>query len=232
MGPRYQAATVRIAFYVSKRTRIPLFPLSGAILFPRSHLPLHIFEERYRAMVQDAMAGPGRIAMIQPSSVQSEVEGGDSDASTLYQVGCVGELVGVEELDDGRFNIMLLGSQRFRLIAEADGGTPYRQADIDLAAYDDDDDPEPLSSIQRADVEREARRFGDALSLAVDWDAVGRLDDEMLVNAIAQVAPFDAGAKQALLEEVTLAGRADLVVQLMQFQRLAPGGADMTQTMQ
>ena len=206
-----------------KPTRIPLFPLSGAILFPRSHLPLHIFEERYRAMVQDAMAGPGRIAMIQPAD--------DGEAPALYQVGCVGELVGVEELDDGRFNIMLLGSQRFRLIAEADGGTPYRQADIDLDAYDDDD-PEPLSSIQRADVEREARRFGDALSLAVDWDAVGRLDDEMLVNAIAQVAPFDAGAKQALLEEVTLAGRADLVVQLMQFQRLAPGGADMTQTRQ
>ena len=216
---------------MSKLTRVPLFPLSGAILFPRSQLPLHIFEERYRAMVQDAMAGPGRIAMIQPMLVLSEVEGDDAKAPSLYQVGCVGELVGVEELDDGRFNIMLLGSQRFRLIAEAEGGTPYRQADIDLEAYNDDD-PEPLSSIQRADVEREARRFGDALSLAVDWDAVGRLDDEMLVNAIAQVAPFDAGAKQALLEEVTLAGRADLVVQLMQFQRLAPGGADMTQTVQ
>ena len=126
---------------------------------------------------------------------------------------------------------MLLGSHRFRLIAEADGGTPYRQADIDLAAFDDDE-PEPLASIQRAEVEREARRFGDSLGLAVDWDAVGRLDDEMLVNAIAQVAPFDAGAKQALLEEVTLTGRADLVVQLMQFQRLAPGGADMGQTLQ
>ena len=208
---------------MSKLTRIPLFPLSGAILFPRSHLPLHIFEERYRAMVQDAMAGPGRIAMIQPTD--------KADATTLYQIGCVGELVGVEELDDGRFNIMLLGSQRFRLIGEATSGTPYRQADIDLDAFDDGD-PDPLSSIQRAEVEREARRFGDALSLAVDWDAVGRLDDEMLVNAIAQVAPFDAGAKQALLEEVTLTGRADLVVQLMQFQRLAPGGADMTQTMQ
>ena len=208
---------------MSKPTRIPLFPLSGAILFPRSHLPLHIFEDRYRAMVEDAMAGPGRIAMIQPAEGNA--------APGLYQVGCVGELVGVEELDDGRYNIMLLGSQRFRLIGEATSGTPYRQADIDLDAFDDDD-PEPLSSIQRADVEREARRFGDSLSLAVDWDAVGRLDDEMLVNAIAQVAPFDAGAKQALLEEVTLAGRADLVVQLMQFQRLAPGGADMTQTVQ
>jgi hypothetical protein len=206
---------------MSKLSRVPLFPLSGAILFPRSHLPLHIFEDRYRAMVQDAMAGQGRIAMIQPSD----------DGDALYQVGCVGELVGVEELDDGRFNIMLLGSQRFRLIAEADGGTPYRQADIDLEAFDDSD-PDALSSIQRADVEREARRFGDSLSLAVDWDAVGRLDDEMLVNAIAQVAPFDAGAKQALLEATTLPERADLVVQLMQFQRLAPGGADMTQTVQ
>jgi uncharacterized protein len=100
-----------------------------------------------------------------------------------------------------------------------------------LSAFDDDE-PLPLSSIQRAEVEREARRFGDALGLAVDWEAVGRLDDEMLVNAIAQVAPFDIGAKQALLEEATLQGRADLVVQLMQFQRLAPGGADMSQTLQ
>ena len=208
---------------MGKPTRVPLFPLTGAILFPRSHLPLHIFEERYRAMVEDAMAGPGRIAMIQPAN--------EGDSATLYQVGCVGELVGVEEMDDGRYNIMLLGSQRFRLIGEADGGTPYRQADIDTDAFADDD-PEPLSSIVRADVEREARRFGDSLGLAVDWDAVGRLDDEMLVNAIAQVAPFDVSAKQALLEEATLAGRADLVVQLMQFQRLAPGGADMSQTVQ
>jgi Lon protease-like protein len=208
---------------MSRPTRVPLFPLAGAILFPRAHLPLHIFEERYRAMVEDALAGAGRIAMIQPAD--------ESDAPALYQVGCLGELVGVEELDDGRYNIMLLGSHRFRLVAEADGGTPYRQADIDLSAFDDDD-PEPLSSIQRAEIEREARRFGDSLGLAVDWDAVGRLDDEMLVNAIAQVAPFDAGAKQALLEEATLTGRADLVVQLMQFQRLAPGGADMSQTIQ
>ena len=208
----------------SRPARVPLFPLAGAILFPRAQLPLHIFEERYRVMVEDALAGSGRIAMIQPLDEDSERPG-------LYRVGCVGELVGVEELDDGRYNIMLMGSHRFRLIAEADTGTPYRQADVDLAAFDDTEPP-PLSSIQRADVEREARRFGDALGLAVDWEAVSRLDDEMLVNAIAQVAPFDIGAKQALLEEVSLAGRADLVVQLMQFQRLAPGGADMGQTLQ
>ncbi|WP_324805984.1 LON peptidase substrate-binding domain-containing protein [Sphingomonas sp. LY29] len=203
--------------------RLPLFPLAGAILFPRSQLPLHIFEPRYRDMVRDALAGAGRIGMIQPS--------GDGDPAPLFRSGCVGEIVGVEEMEDGRYNIVLQGSTRFRLIAERDLGTTYRQADVDIAAFDDAE-PDPLSLVQRSDVEREARRFGDALGLAVDWDAVGRLDDEMLVNAIAQVAPFDPGAKQALLEEATLAGRADLVVQLMQFQRMAPGGADSGQTLQ
>jgi len=225
MGAGSAAPFVGFALHVmgSRPARVPIFPLAGAILFPRAQLPLHVFEERYRAMVEDALAGSGRIAMIQP------LEEGENPG--LYKVGCVGELVGVEELEDGRYNIMLMGSNRFRLIAEADVGTAYRQADVDLAAFNDEEPP-PLSIAQRADVEREARRFGDALGLAVDWEAVSRLDDEMLVNAIAQVAPFDIGAKQALLEEASLAGRADLVVQLMQFQRLAPGGADMGQTLQ
>jgi Lon protease-like protein len=209
--------------------RIPLFPLAGAILLPRAQLPLHIFEPRYRDMVRDALAGQGRIGMIQPrlASIESEMV----EPVELFYAGCLGEIVAAEELDDGRFNIVLHGSNRFRLIAERDLGTSYRQADVDLAAFDDSEPP-PLALVQRAEVEREARRFGDALGLAVDWDAVGQLDDEMLVNAIAQVAPFDVGAKQALLEEPTLTGRADLVVQLMQFQRLAPGGADVGQTLQ
>ncbi len=196
--------------------RIPIFPLSGAILFPRAQLPLHIFEPRYRVLVRDAIEGGGQIGMIQP-------QGGGDDERELYGVGCVGELVGIEELDDGRFNIVLHGSSRFRLLDEVNLGTPYRNADVDAGAFDEGE-PEPLALPQRSEVEREARRLGDALGLAVDWDAVGRLDDEMLVNAIAQVAPFDAGAKQALLEEATLDGRADLLVQLMQFQRAAVGG--------
>ena len=215
----------------AKPARIPLFPLAGAILLPRAQLPLHIFEPRYREMVRDALAGPGRIGMIQPLPTGGEGDPAQAEPVPLFHAGCLGEIVGVEELDDGRFNIVLHGSSRFRLIAERDLGTAYRQADVDLAAFDDSEPP-PLGLAQRAEVEREARRFGDALGLAVDWEAVGKLDDEMLVNAIAQVAPFDIGAKQALLEEPTLAGRADLVVQLMQFQRLAPGGADVGQTLQ
>jgi len=211
---------------MSRTIRVPLFPLPGAILFPRAQLPLHIFEPRYREMVRDAIDGAGRIAMIQPQRLD------DDNRAPLYAVGCVGELVSLEELEDGRFNIVLLGSSRFRLVREEEGDLAYRCADVDIAAFDDEEPP-PLSLAQRAEVEREARRLGDAMGLAVDWNAVSRLDDEMLVNAIAQVAPFDVGAKQALLEQPTLTGRADLLVQLMLFHRAAvTGGSEIEPTIQ
>ena len=127
---------------------------------------------------------------------------------------------------------MLEGIGRFRIAREAAVDTPYRQVDADPGGFDDDTDPDPLASIQRAELEREARRYADALGYAVDWEAVGRLDDEMLVNGIAQIAPLDTGSKQALLEADGLAARADLLVQFMQFQRMLPGGADGPETMQ
>lgn len=211
---------------MSRTIRVPLFPLPGAILFPRSQLPLHIFEPRYREMVSDAVDGAGRIGMIQPHRLD------DDNRAPLFEVGCVGEIVGLEELENGRFNIVLLGSNRFRLIRETEIDALYRCAEVDIAAFDDEEPP-PLSLVERAEVEREARRLGDAMGLAVDWNAVSRLDDELLVNAIAQVAPFDAGAKQALLEQASLAGRADLLVQLMQFHRAAAtGGIEVEPTIQ
>ena len=211
---------------MSRTLRVPLFPLAGAILFPRSQLPLHIFEPRYREMVRDATEGANRIAMIQPLRLD------DDNRAPLYDIGCVGELVGVEELEDGRFNIVLLGSNRFRLLREVDSGAAYRCAEVDIEAFDDSEPP-ALSLTHRAEVEREAQRLGDALGLAVDWAAVSRLDDEMLVNAIAQVAPFDVGAKQALIEQATLEERADLLVQLMQFHRVAvTGGVEIEPTLQ
>ena len=204
--------------------RVPIFPLAGAILFPRSQLPLHIFEDRYREMIRDSIDGAGTIGMIQPLTL-------DPVNPPLYAVGCVGEIVGVEELQDGRFNIVLNGTNRFRLKAEVDLGTAYRNGDLDVGSFDDREPP-PLAMVQRAEVEREARRLGDSLGLSVDWSAVSRLDDEMLVNAIAQVAPFDVPAKQALLESETFEQRADLLVQLMQFLRLSQGGAELQPTIQ
>ena len=204
--------------------RVPIFPLAGALLFPRSQLPLHIFEPRYRAMVRDAQASDGLIAMIQPRDV--------GEPPTLFDIGCIGQIVGAQEMEDGRFNIVLEGLGRFRVAGEAEVGTPYRQVDADRSGFDDEAEPEPLASIQRAELERESRRYADALGYSVDWESVVRLDDETLVNGIAQIAPLDVGSKQALLEASDLAARADLLVQFMQFQRMVPGGSDGPETLQ
>ena len=203
--------------------RVPIFPLAGALLFPRSQLPLHIFEPRYRAMVRDSLASDRLIAMVQPRD-------GD-EPPTLFEVGCIGRISACDELDDGRFNIVLEGLSRFRIAREAEVSTPYRQIDADRSGFDEDNDA-VLGIVQRAEVEREARSYADSLGYLVDWDSVARLDDEMLVNGIAQIAPLDVGSKQALLEARDLTVRADLLVQFMQFQRMAPGGADGPETMQ
>ena len=107
----------------SPKTRITIFPLTGAILYPGLHLPLHIFEPRYRAMISDALARDRRIGMIQP---QREFEG-----APLFQVGCLGRIGEVEALDDGRFNIVLEGESRFRLLRELDVTTPFRQVEAE-----------------------------------------------------------------------------------------------------
>lgn len=186
--------------------RISIFPLSGVVLYPGLQLPLHIFEPRYRAMVKDALARDRRIGMIQP---QRSEEG-----APLYSVGCLGKIGEVEALDDGRFNLVLEGEARFKVLRELEVVTPFRQVEAELL---DEEEFPALSPIERAGFEREARRFADAQGYAVDWDAVTRLDDESLIDGVSQIAPFDAAAKQALLEAEGLSARCELLVQLMQF---------------
>lgn len=188
------------------RTRLSIFPLTGAVLYPGLQLPLHFFEPRYRALVSDSLARDRRIAMIQP---QSAVEG-----APLFTIGCVGKIADVEALDDGRYNVVLEGISRFRVIRELEVTTPFRQVEAELIA---DDMDEALSAVERASFEQESRKFADAQGYSVDWDSVGRLDDMSLINGVSQIAPFDAAAKQALLEADTLAARCELLVQLMQF---------------
>jgi Lon protease-like protein len=209
--------------------RVPIFPLAGALLFPRSQLPLHIFEPRYRAMTQDALASDRLIAMVQPRPA-AQIDGHALEPD-LFEIGCIGRIGTCEELDDGRFNLVLEGLCRFRIAREAEVTTPYRQVDADRSGFVEDQD-QILGIAQRAEVEREARRYAEALGYMIEWESVSRLDDEMLVNGIAQIAPLDVGSKQALLEAADLTIRADLLVQFMQFQRMAPGGADGPETMQ
>jgi len=187
-------------------TRLSVFPLGGALLFPRMHLPLHIFEPRYRAMVSDALARDRRIGMVQPR--------GPGDPPPLFEIGCVGKIADVEAHDDGRFDIVLEGLARFTIVRELDVTTPFRQVEAELEIVEEG---AVLAMAERAALEMESRRFADALGYAVDWESVSRLDDESLVNGIAQIAPFDVASKQALLEAETLAERSELIVQLMQF---------------
>jgi len=158
-------------------------------------------------MVSDAMARDRRIGMIQPM-------GTGGDATALYDIGCVGKIAEVEALDDGRYNLVLEGVALFRVVRELDVTTPFRQVEAVMLPAPGDD---MLSLGRRSSLELESRRFADAQGYAVDWDAVGRLDDESLVNGIAQIAPFDSAAKQALLEAQDIETRAELIIQLMQF---------------
>jgi Lon protease-like protein len=202
--------------------RLSIFPLGGALLFPRAQLPLHIFEPRYRALVSDAMARDRRIGMIQPRDDEPR-------KPALFDVGCVGRIADVEALPDGRYNVVLEGLTRFRLVRELDVSTAFRQIEADCAPFARDrEDSPPLALILRADVEREARRFAEARGYAIDWEAVARLDDEALVNAVAQIAPFDIAAKQAVLEADDLATRADMVAQFLRFFRLDESDDDAT----
>jgi hypothetical protein len=186
--------------------RLSIFPLTGAVLFPGMQLPLHIFEPRYRAMVADALIRDRQIAMIQP---QRPIDG-----APLYTLGCVGKIGEIQAMDDGRYNLILEGTARFRLLRELDVATAYRQVEAEILPEDED---ETLTHAQRGGFEREARAFADRQGYSVDWDSVERLDDRSLINGVSQIAPFDPASKQALLEARSLTERCELLVQLMQF---------------
>ncbi|SIN69376.1 hypothetical protein SAMN02745824_1870 [Parasphingorhabdus marina DSM 22363] len=192
---------------MSEGKRISIFPLAGALLFPGMHLPLHIFEERYKALINDAMARDRQIGMIQPKTA--------GDVPELFSVGCLGKIIDIEAMDDGRFNVVLEGVARFRVLEELDATTAFRQVRAEIE--DNLEADEVLASAERAALEIESRKFADLQGYQVDWDSIGRLDDNSFVNGIAQIAPFDAASKQALLEVDGLSNRSELIIQLLQF---------------
>ncbi len=196
--------------------RLSIFPLTGAVLFPGMQLPLHIFEPRYRALVGDALIRDRQIAMIQPQR--------STDGAPLFTVGCIGKIGEVQAMEDGRYNLVLEGTARFRLVRELDVSTAFRQVEAEIFVENAD---ETLSHAQRGGFEREARVFADTLGYSVDWDSVSRLDDRSLINGVSQIAPFDPASKQALLEADTLNDRCELLVQLMQFYGRRDGGEEI-----
>ena len=203
---------------------IPVFPLPGALLLPGGHLPLHIFEPRYRAMVRDALAGGRIISMMQPRNPKQVAK-----VQALYGVGCAGRINAFRETDDGRYYITLKGLCRFAVIEELNADTPYRQIVVSYARYRADmqtggrDVP-----IDREKLMPALRVFLDRFEVKVDWEALQEVPDDTLVRSLAMMCPFEPREKQALLEAGTLAERARVLTTLLELSsRAREGGPEV-----
>ena len=202
---------------------IPIFPLPGALLLPRSDLPLHIFEPRYLRMLDDCLKTDARlIGMIQPRSVPS------GEGERLHSIGCAGRLTSFQETEDGRYMISLSGISRFRLLEEVEQGqTPYRRGRVSWSGFERDLGPsEQDGQLDRAVFLDLLARYFDAVSLSTEWASLKEADDETLLNALSMLCPFAPEERQALLEAPSLATRRETLVTLMEFALRGDGGSN------
>ena len=201
---------------------IAIFPLPGALLLPRARLPLHIFEPRYLAMLDDCLKTPHRmIGMVQPR------EDGREGAPALHRIGCAGRITQFSETEDGRYMITLAGISRFRIRGESQGFTPYRRADVAWSEFTRDlgrEEEDP--GFDRERFLRLLSRYFEATGLQTDWESLGEADDELLINSLSMLCPFSVEEKQALLEAPQLSDRRVTLGALMEFA--CRGGADET----
>ena len=207
---------------------LPIFPLPTTVLFPNIFLPLHIFEPRYRAMIADAIDSDRLIGMVLlKPGWERDYEG----RPAVYPVGCSGVLTHVEPLSDGRYNVVLRGLDRFRVVHE-DHGRPYRRAYT-----------EPLVERALTAEDRAVLRTGRAklealiapgiektsrLGEARPGLGTGAMNDEDLVNALAQYLDIEPLEKQALLERDCVRSRAESLLELLEMKMLmarTPGGS-------
>ncbi|EYD72981.1 Uncharacterized protein, putative Lon protease [Limimaricola hongkongensis DSM 17492] len=203
---------------------IPVFPLPGALLLPRARLPLHIFEPRYLAMVEDVMKTPERlIGMIQPY----ETPAGET---RLHDIGCAGRLTAFSETEDGRYMITLAGISRFRVRRELDGFTPYRRCEIGWTGFERDRGAvESDPGMRRAPFLDLLGRFFEEQGLSTDWENLQEAEDELLINSLSMLCPFDCEERQALLEAPTLSERRETLVTLIEFALRGGSGEERMQ---
>lgn len=199
---------------------IPVFPLDGAVLLARGQLPLNIFEPRYVAMIDHALAGRRLIGMVQPSPDAAP------GAPSLCAVGCLGRLTAFMETGDGRYLVTLTGISRFRLVDEVEAATPFRQWRIDTRPFAGDFGPDGSAmSFDRERLLDTLRDYLDANNLSIDWDEIDGTDDETLVNSLSMAAPYGVREKQALLEAGDMSRRAELLIAITERQ-LGAGESD------
>src|SRR6266508_3998655 len=190
---------------------LPLFPLPNVVLFPNVFLPLHIFEPRYRQMIADALDSDRMIGMVLLRPGWDRHYEGNPP---IYPIGCSGVITHVEKQSDGRYNIVLRGIERFRILEE-DQTLAYRRASVVAV-------PEDPPAAQDRDTIRSYRSKLEALlSPAVERSAArmpAAMSDEDLINALAQYLDLEPLEKQALLEKASLRTRAESLVELLEMK--------------
>lgn len=205
---------------------IPIFPLPGALLLPRARLPLHLFEPKYLAMLDDAMKTESRlIGMVQPCETPN------GTAGRLHSIGCAGRVTAMSETEDGRYMITLSGKSRFRIRNEVEGFSPYRRCDVDWSGFEADLGPEEND----ADLDRDVLmdllgRFFEERGLSTDWDTMADAEPELLINSLSMMCPFEPEERQALLEAPSLVTRRETLVTLIEYALYS--GDDAQQMMQ
>lgn len=193
---------------------LAVFPLPGALLLPRTRLPLHLFEPRYLQMLEDALKTRERlIGMIQPNEIPGR------NGNGLHTIGCAGRIMQFSETEDGRYLITLGGVSRFRVVKEVEGFTPYRRCDVTWTGFERDlGSEEKDPGFDREDFLKLLERYFTARELSADWNTLKEADDELLVNSLSMMLDMDPEDKQALLEAPSLATRRETLVTLLEFQ--------------
>jgi Lon protease-like protein len=204
---------------------IPVFPLPGALLLPRARLPLHIFEPRYLQMLDDTLKTRHRlIGMIQPR------EGPAGCERKLHSIGCAGRLTAFSETEDGRYMITLTGVSRFRVAEEVHGFTPYVKADVSWQGFERDlggAETDPAFGRERfLDL---LSRYFTATGLSTDWESLTEAEDELLINSLSMLCPFEPEDKQALLEAPSLSTRRETLITLIEFALRGGSGEEALQ---
>jgi len=197
---------------------IPVFPLPEVLLLPRGRLPLNIFEPRYLAMVEDALAADRMIGMIQPL----QANGADA-APDLYKTGCAGRICRFEETSDGRYLISLSGVCRFTVVEELAAVSGYRRVDADWSEFRGDLEAEPDMRLDRDRLLSSLRGYFGAHGIEADWDALREAPAERLVTCLSMICPFGASEKQALLEARDLPARTEVLMALVEMGAAACG---------
>lgn len=191
---------------------IPVFPLPGALLLPRARLPLHLFEPRYLQMLDDVLKTSDRlIGMVQPYDSPGKSE-------DLHSIGCAGRLTAFSETEDGRYMITLSGVSRFRIVQEIEGFSPYRRCDVNWDGFGRDLGPsEQDETFNRTQFMDLLGRFFEDQGLSTDWESLQDADEELLINSLSMLCPFEPEDRQALLEAPSLETRRETLVTLIEF---------------